>query len=208
MRWFKHFTDSYINLKHREILYDFGLEGYGLYWLCLELVGQQGSNFGLNGSKSWKKALKSASGISEEKLEKILMRFSELNLICSKSLGKGNLYIPKMKERADEWTARNSRVTHELLGIDKNRIDKIRIEYIRLKGLDIKNFFPDDYARTTRAIKNLVSKAGGKDELVLKGLAWIAQQRYDWTLETLARKWADFMKEEEMPEIEKKWIKK
>jgi hypothetical protein len=207
MRWFKHLTDSYINIKHREIVNDFGLEGYGLYWICLELIGQQGHNFRLNSTKSWKKALKSASGLSEEKMEKILNRFGELNLVCPKSLAKGDLYVPKMKERADEWTTRNSREAPELLRIEYNRIEEIRREYIKLKGLDIKNFFPDDYARTAKAIKTLVTKARGKDELVIEGLRWIASQTYEWTLETLSRKWIEFMKYKQTPEIERKWIK-
>lgn len=103
-----------------------------------------------------------------------------------------------------QWNAKGTPMD----AVDKSRIDKIREEYNIIKGLDLKNYFPDDFARTAKAIKTLINKAGNKDELVLKALRWMATQRYEWTLETLVKKWADFMKVEELPEIERKWMKK
>jgi len=78
--------------------------------------------------------------------------------------------------------------------VDKIRIDKIRREYIRLTGLDLKDFKPDDYARTGKAIKTLISKADGNDEKVLGALEWISKQDYHWTLETLIKKWVEAVK--------------
>ena len=92
--------------------------------------------------------------------------------------------------------------------IREEQINKVRLEFVRIKGLDIKNFFPDDYARTGKAIKNLVFKAGGKEDLVLEALAWMGKQSYEWSLETVIKKWADFMKYKETPDILKKYGKK
>jgi hypothetical protein len=79
--------------------------------------------------------------------------------------------------------------------IAKNRIDKIRIEYIKIKGYSLENFSSDDFARTAKAIKTLIIKAKGQDELIIKALHWASQQKWcDWTLETIIRRWPDFIK--------------
>ena len=90
--------------------------------------------------------------------------------------------------------------------IRKEQIDKIRREYIEIKGFSLKDFSRDDFARTAKAIKILLCKAKKEDNLVSKGLKWAGRQDWcDWTLETLIKKWADFMKWYKMPEIEKKY---
>ena len=36
MKWFKHETRRNAQLKR--LIMEFGLEGYGVYWLCMELI--------------------------------------------------------------------------------------------------------------------------------------------------------------------------
>lgn len=38
LKWFKHDTDANTDNKLQNVLLDYGLEGYGLYWYCLELI--------------------------------------------------------------------------------------------------------------------------------------------------------------------------
>lgn len=38
MKWFKHDTDANQDAKLQNVLLDYGLEGYGLYWYCVELI--------------------------------------------------------------------------------------------------------------------------------------------------------------------------
>ena len=38
MHWFKHDADASQDAKLQNVLLDYGLEGYGLYWYCLELI--------------------------------------------------------------------------------------------------------------------------------------------------------------------------
>ena len=40
MKWFKHDTDASIDSKLQSLMLDYGAEGYGLYWYCLELIAQ------------------------------------------------------------------------------------------------------------------------------------------------------------------------
>ncbi|QFU20696.1 DUF4373 domain-containing protein [Shewanella eurypsychrophilus] len=38
MKWFKHDTNANMDAKLQMVLLDHGLDGYGLYWYCLELI--------------------------------------------------------------------------------------------------------------------------------------------------------------------------
>lgn len=38
MKWFKHDTNASADGKLQNVLLDYGLEGYGLYWYCIELI--------------------------------------------------------------------------------------------------------------------------------------------------------------------------
>lgn len=38
MQWFKHDTDANQDAKLQNVLLDYGIEGYGLYWYCIELI--------------------------------------------------------------------------------------------------------------------------------------------------------------------------
>lgn len=38
MKWFKHDSDANLDAKLQNVLLDYGLEGYGLYWYCIELI--------------------------------------------------------------------------------------------------------------------------------------------------------------------------
>ena len=44
MKWFKHEAAANMDAKLQEVLLDYGLEGYGLYWYCLELIAGKGSH--------------------------------------------------------------------------------------------------------------------------------------------------------------------
>ncbi len=196
MKWFKHLTESHTNFKHRKIVLENGIDAYGVYWVCVELVGQQGKKFTIKADEDWKSALIDITKLNWERLEKYLISFSKVNLICPKALKQGDLAIPKMNEYADEYNTRISRQYPDNIGVDKIRIDKIREEYIKLKGWDLKTFTSNDFSRTAKAIKTLLLRTKGEVEPILKGLAWISKQNYEWTLETLDKKWLDFMKPE------------
>lgn len=39
MKWFKHETNANTDAKLRKLRMKYGMEGYGVYWYCLELIG-------------------------------------------------------------------------------------------------------------------------------------------------------------------------
>lgn len=131
MKWFKHLSSAYTDLAIRQVIEEFGVEGYGLYWLCCELVAQQGKHFCLKKDQNWLKILELLSKTPEKKLIEILQKFSELNLINKTAYKNGDIYIQKMKKYADEYTdkvGRKSGQGRDCVGLDKIRRDKIRKE--------------------------------------------------------------------------------
>ena len=121
MKWFKHFSDAYSNLKHQQVISEFGLKGYGFYWLCLELLAQQGEKNRIRGEKKWKKVLAHIAHESEEETGKLLALFAEVRLIDKKALERGDLCIPQISEYSDEYTAKLRRVSGQ-------RRDKVVLE--------------------------------------------------------------------------------
>lgn len=140
MKWFKHETDSHTNLKLQSVVDAFGLEGYGYYWACVELIGLQGDAFKVKSSKNWKVYLKKMLNIDTEKQEKILTLFGQLNLISEKSLKNGDLFIPKLGERADDYTNKVRRKSvHDTdnIPLEEKRIEEKKTEQIREDGLGL-----------------------------------------------------------------------
>ena len=136
MKWFKHQSDSYSNLKHQHVLSEHGLEGYGLFWICVEMVAQQGVDYRIEKAKNWKRVLCYITRQKEEKIDEFLKTFAETKLIDQDSLDQGDLYIPKMEDNLDDYTNRVRRVSEpatdnvhlEQKRTDKNRIEKNRVE--------------------------------------------------------------------------------
>lgn len=135
MKWFKHETNAYMNLKLQAVINKFGLEGYGYYWACVELVGEQGKNYCVNCEKSWKILFQKLLNIEIKKQDILLDFFSEVGLIDKKALKRGDLFIPKLQERSDEYTKRVERrfgQDTDNVPLEEKRRDKKRIEEIEL----------------------------------------------------------------------------
>lgn len=209
MRWFKHDCDMHTDLKVQILIKKHGVEGYGIYNLCLEMVGQQGKKGKIEGQLRWREAILKMAGWSDNgKLDKIINTMAEVRLICPKSLKYGNLSIPKFIKRADDYTTRKLRTLSEQdtdnVRVDKKRIEKIREEYIKAKGFRLTDFSSDDFARTGKAIKTLINKAGGEDTQVIEAIKWASKQSWcDWTLETVIRRWLSFKSQSTQPTFKK-----
>jgi hypothetical protein len=163
MKWFKHYSDAYTNLKLQNILITHGMEGYGLYWLILELVAQQSDlTFAIDGAKNWKSALLFYSRINPKKLENILNSLVKNNLI---SVVEDTLSIPKMADYADEYSKRSnklpilSRQTTDKVPLEEKRRDKKRIEKKRLETSD--DFL--DYILSHKTFPKLAEKYPDRD---------------------------------------------
>jgi hypothetical protein len=131
MKWFKHYSDAYSNLKHQQVISQFGLRGYGFFWVCVEFVAQQGQNSRIKAEKKWKNVLSFITRERDDDIEKMLSVFADVGLIDKKGLEIGDLYVPKIRDYSDEYTdklRRKSRHSPDIVGLDKIRIDKNRLD--------------------------------------------------------------------------------
>lgn len=154
MKWFKHETDAHTNLKLQAVVDKHGLEGYGFYWACVELIGLQGENFRVEAQKCWQSYLKKVMSIDVDKQNIILQTFCEVNLIDKKAFKYGHLYIPKMEERSDDYTARLRRVSEQTtdnVHLEENRKEKKKKEKKRT-----------EYTQDFESFWNLYPKKTGK----------------------------------------------
>lgn len=139
MKWFKHNSDSHQNLKLESVINEFGMAGYGFWWVCDELVANQGEDYQLKKDKNWKRSLFHRAHVEEKEGEKMLEFFAKAQLIDEESLKKGNLSITKLSEYGDEYSSRKKdvpiksrqttdNVVLEEIRIEENRKDKKRGE--------------------------------------------------------------------------------
>lgn len=176
MKWFKHESDAHTNMKLQALIDKLGVAGYGYYWACVELVASQGGDeFRVKKDKHWEQHLKKMLSIEPKEQKKYLVVLATHNLIDLKSLKNGDLYIPKLEERCDEYSEKKKRNDakktmsgqgRDNVGLEQNRTDKNRKEYNSLSYLkkipekDLQEF----YERFDCSKKAIISKA---EDLVL-----------------------------------------
>jgi hypothetical protein len=112
LRWFKHMSDASDDEKLADVLTEFGPEGYGVWWLLVEVVGRQmDSSPKCEASYSldlWARKLY----VSKRKTTTFLTVFSEKNLVFleydnSNAIGKITVKIPKMLNFRDEYSRKS-----------------------------------------------------------------------------------------------------
>lgn len=169
MQWFKHDSDASQDAKLQNVLLDYGLEGYGLYWYCLELiVGKidvDNITFELEHDA---RIIARNTGSTEQRVAEMMRYFVTQGLFeCSdlgkvkcmklaKRLDKSMTSNPKMRELIDKVRHKNhddGMMNHDEVMQDKIRIDKKRIKSIVDSGespVEQKDFLQDEFDRFWR----------------------------------------------------------
>ena len=81
MKWFKHDSDAHTDAKVQSILLDYGLEGYGLYFYCIELIVKDISETKLTFELEHDARLIAfATGSTEQKVTEMMNQFVKLGL--------------------------------------------------------------------------------------------------------------------------------
>ena len=104
MKWFKHDTDANMDAKLQEVMLDYGLEGYGLYWYCIELIAQ-----GVNGDNLTFelehdcRIIARNTGSTPQKVEQMMKSFISLGLLDASN---GHVFCLRLASRCDDFTAK------------------------------------------------------------------------------------------------------
>lgn len=132
MKWFKHDTDANMDAKLQEVLLDYGLEGYGLYWYCIELIAQrvnaQNLTFELEHDT---RIIARNTGSTPQKVEQMMKSFIKLGLL---NHDNGHVFCLRLATRCDDFTAKVVRqkgvktVSNQSVGVSPSLSDKVPLE--------------------------------------------------------------------------------
>ncbi len=141
MQWYKHDSDANMDARLQEVLLDYGLEGYGLYWYCLELitskVSKENITFELEHDA---RIIARNTGSTVQRVEEMMKKFVSLGLFentdgkitcfkLAKRIDKSMTNSPQMREIIELFKNSGDVMTSsENVMLDKNRIDKNRID--------------------------------------------------------------------------------
>jgi len=127
MKWLKHDSDANMDFKLQQLLLDYGLEGYGLYWYCLELIVNKvdvgNITFRLEHDS---RIIARNTGSTVQRIEEMMKRLVELKLF--EHDGKFITCI-KIAKRLDKSMTSNNKMRLIIDQIKTNSHDSIMITH-------------------------------------------------------------------------------
>lgn len=103
MKWYKHDANANSDAKMKRLRLRYGMEGYGLYWYCLELIAANVDDNNLTFELEHDSELISAdTGIHRERVEEMMVFMVEQGLF--EQAPNGVITCLKMAKRTDEYT--------------------------------------------------------------------------------------------------------
>lgn len=150
MKWIKHDTDANQDAKLQNVLLDYGLEGYGLYWYCIELIAgkvdQENITFELEHDA---RIIARNVGSTSQKVEEMMRYFVEIGLFENSG---GVITCLKIARRLDKSMTSNPQMrdligkikSHDAVMIESAEPmqDKIRLDKNREEKKKIVRFSP------------------------------------------------------------------
>ena len=143
MRWIKHDTDCSADAKIKKLRIKYGLEGYGLYWYCLELIAKDVEYNNLTFELEHDaEIIAFDTGIHYERVQEMMQHMVKLGLFeqdggvirCIKlaqrldqsmtSNPNMRKMIGKIKQNHDGVMTESGTIMQEEIRLDKNRKDK------------------------------------------------------------------------------------
>ena len=144
MKWIKHDTDANQDAKLQNVMLDYGLEGYGLYWYCIELIAgkvdKDNITFDLEHDA---RIIAKNTGSTPQKVEEMMRYFVKTGLFEDSS---GVITCFKLARRLDKSMTSNAEMraiidnlkNHDsvMTKSDKPMQDKNRLEENRVTNND------------------------------------------------------------------------
>lgn len=115
MEWFRHDSNANLDEKLQEVLLDYGLEGYGLYWYCIELiVGKTSADNITFELKHDARVIARNTGSSPQKVEEMMKRFISVGLFENND---GKITCMKVAKRLMSSATSNPKMRHMIQDI-------------------------------------------------------------------------------------------
>ena len=157
MEWFRHDSNANLDEKLQEVLLDYGLEGYGLYWYCVELiVGKTSAENITFELKHDARIIARNTGSTVKRVEEVMKRFISLGLFENTS---GRITCLKIAKRLMGSATSNPQMRNLIKDIKSSHddimtaSDKITPDKIRIDKKDKKDKKEEkDKKQTSRTI--------------------------------------------------------
>jgi len=141
MKWLKHDSDANQDAKLQNVLLDYGLEGYGLYWYCIELIAHKVDKDSITFELEHDaRIIARNTGSTPQKVEEMMRYFVNLGLFEDST---GVITCLKLAKRLDKSMTSNPEMRAIIEGLknhdkvmtqsDKPMQDKIRLDKNRIK---------------------------------------------------------------------------
>ena len=137
MKWFKHSSTASQDAKLKKLRIKYGMEGYGLYWYCVELIASEVDvnklTFELEHDSE---VLAHDTGIHYERVEEMMRHMVRLGLFqsdnqqitCMQLAKRADEYLTKVLRRAGKLDCLDSVRTKSEQSTDKVRLEERRAE--------------------------------------------------------------------------------
>jgi hypothetical protein len=147
MKWFKHDSNANMDAKLQDVLLDYGLEGYGLYWYCIELISSKVDKDNITFAiEHDARIIARNTGSTTQKINEMMNRFVDIGLFenadgvvtCLKLAKRLDLSMtsnPDMRSIISKVKNHDKPVkSHDLVMTESEIVmqDKIRLDKIRL----------------------------------------------------------------------------
>lgn len=156
MKWFKHDTDANMDAKLQEVMLDYGLEGYGLYWYCIELIAQNTNGDNLTFELEHDaRIIARNTGSTAQKVEQMMKSFVELGLLDANN---GHIFCLKLAARCDDFTAKAVRrkgvkpLTNQSVGVSPTNSDFVPLEE------EVRSKKKEEEVRKEKELKDIAQK--------------------------------------------------
>lgn len=163
MKWFKHDSNANADAKLEKLRIRFGLEGYGLYWYCLELIAGSVDNHNLTFCLEHdSEVISYRTGVNQQQVETMISFMVDLGLFEN---DRGVISCLKMAARTDEYTQKllKNKKTPDSVETKSELIEENRIEEKRLEK-DIATPQPKKKRFTPPTIEQCIEHCGNKVE--------------------------------------------
>ena len=153
MKWFKHDSDAHRDAKLRKVVMKYGMEGYGLYWHCIEMIVNNISSDNLTFELEHDSEIISHdTGIHQDRVQEMMTFMVDLGLFENSD---GTITCLKIAKRLDQSMTSNTqmrklieeiRESHDTVMTEscKTRLDKTRLEETRTNNVTENKFSDDD----------------------------------------------------------------
>lgn len=122
MEWFKHDSNANFDEKLQQLLIDYGLEGYGLYWYCLELIVNKISKDNVSFElKHSARIIARNTGSSEQKISEIMNYLVQIGLFSNQN---GQIFCTKIAKRLSTSATSNQEMRLLISQINKQLEEK------------------------------------------------------------------------------------